>query len=145
MLLEFAENCDGEYAAVYRELLTYDMYLRENLKSRPDFAADMSEESVKNIVRDFYRKEEEERRYLPDYKEYDWKQLSKMTHLEPFVYPVWDREAMLAWRKASHREQTCHQEQISHQEQASPKVYVLFDYRNRDPINQEAYTQVAIR
>lgn len=145
VLLEFAESCDGEYAAVYRELLTYDMYLRENLKSRPDFATDMSEESVKNVVRDFYRKEEEERRYLPDYKEYDWKQLSKMTHLESFVYPVWDREAMLAWRMASHREQTCHQEQISHQEQTSPKVYVLFDYRNRDPINQEAYTQVAIR
>lgn len=133
VLLEFAENCDGEYAAVYQELLTYDMYLRENLKSRPDFATDMSEESVKNVVRDFYRKEEEERRYLPDYKEYDWKQLSKMTHLEPFAYPVWDRDAMLAWKKVSHQEQTC------------PKVYVLFDYRNRNPLNHEAHTEVAVR
>lgn len=29
---------------IYRELLTYDMYLRENLKSRPAFAAEITEE-----------------------------------------------------------------------------------------------------
>ena len=62
------------------------MYLRENLKSRPGFAAEISEEE-KQDIRKFYRTEEQERRYLPAYREYDWKQLSRMTHLEPFRYP----------------------------------------------------------
>ena len=71
---------------IYRELLTYDMYLRENLKSRPAFATEITEEQKQNIRR-FYQTEEQERHYLPAYDQYDWKQLSRMTHLEPFRYP----------------------------------------------------------
>lgn len=82
VLLEFAGEYDAENLPVYRELLTYDMYLRENLKSRPDFAADLG--GCKEEIRSFYRREEKEHRYLPDYEGYDWKQLSRMTHLEPF-------------------------------------------------------------
>ncbi len=86
ILLEFATQRDPDNSERYRELLTYDMYLRENLKSRPGFAAEISEEEKQDIRR-FYRTEEQERRYLPAYTEYDWKQLSRMTHLEPFRYP----------------------------------------------------------
>lgn len=86
ILLEFATQRDPENSERYRELLTYDMYLRENLKSRPGFAAEISEEE-KQDIRKFYQAEEQERRYLPAYAEYDWKQLSRMTHLEPFRYP----------------------------------------------------------
>ena len=86
ILLEFATQQDPENSERYRELLTYDMYLRENLKSRPGFAAEISEEE-KQDIRKFYQAEEQERRYLPAYAEYDWKQLSRMTHLEPFRYP----------------------------------------------------------
>ena len=74
-------NCE-----IYRELLTYDMYLRENLKSRPAFAAEITEEEKQDIRR-FYQTEEQERHYLSAYDQYDWKQLSRMTHLEPFRYP----------------------------------------------------------
>ena len=62
------------------------MYLRENLKSRPAFAAEITEEEKQNIRR-FYQTEEQERHYLPAYDQYDWKQLSRMTHLELFRYP----------------------------------------------------------
>ena len=86
ILLEFAALKDPENREIYRELLTYDMYLRENLKSRPAFAAEITEEEKQDIRR-FYQTEEQERRYLPAYGEYDWKQLSRMTHLEPFRYP----------------------------------------------------------
>ena len=82
VLLEFAKSYDAENLPLYRELLTYDMYLRENLKSRPEFAADLS--GHKETIRSFYQREEKERKYLPDYEGYDWKQLSRMTHLEPF-------------------------------------------------------------
>lgn len=128
VLLEFARRFDSGHDSIYRELLTYDMYLRENLKSRPDFMTDMSCEPVKNTIRDFYRREEETHQFLPDYMGYDWKQLGKMTHLEPFTYPVWDVEAMQALALSEKRE--------------SRTSYVLFDYRNRNPLNYEARTQV---
>ena len=86
ILLEFAALKDPENREIYRELLVYDMYLRENLKSRPGFAVDITEEE-KQEIRRFYQTEEQEHRYLPAYREYDWKQLSRMTHLEPFRYP----------------------------------------------------------
>lgn len=86
ILLEFAALKDPENCEIYRELLTYDMYLRENLKSRPTFATEITEEEKQDIRR-FYQTEEQERHYLPAYAEYDWKQLSRMTHMEPFRYP----------------------------------------------------------
>ena len=86
ILLEFAALKDPDNREIYRELLTYDMYLRENLKSRPAFAAELTEEE-KREIRQFYQTEEQERHYLPAYTQYDWKQLSRMTHLEPFRYP----------------------------------------------------------
>jgi len=108
VLLEFALLYDSGRADLYRELLTYDMYLRENLKSRPDFAADQT--PFKEQIKAFYKKEETDRIYLPDYAGYDWKQLSKMTHMEVFRYPV--------------------------------PHYVLFDYRERNPLTYEAATKV---
>lgn len=120
VLLEFAMAIDGQHEAAYKELLTYDMYLRENLKSRPDFATDIT--PFKEQVRDFFQKEAEERVLLPDYQQYDWKQLSKMTHLEPFYYPVWDVESI--------------------KEAAQKPSFVLFDYQNRNALTYEAAVRV---
>ena len=79
VLLEFANRYDGEREPVYRELLIYDMYLRENLKSRPDFARDLT--PYKEQARELFRKENRQR---------------SLTHIEPFAYPVWDAEAIKA-------------------------------------------------
>ena len=89
----------------YRELLTYDYYLRENAKTRPEFAKE--NKITKEFSRLFYEKEAEERKYLPAYQQYDKNQMRKMTHLEYF----------------KELGQT-----------------VLFDYAERNPINQEART-----
>lgn len=125
VLLEFAVAYDGNRKEIYAELLTYDMYLRENLKTRPDFAQDTDQ--YREEIRAFYQMEEKERRYLPDYKEYDWKQLSRMTHLEPFAYPVWDRSLMAEECESKGRSGGC--------------FLVLFDYRRRDPLTCEATVQ----
>ncbi len=66
----------------FRDALTMDLYLRENAKSRPDFARDQS--PFKNAVRDFFIREEKERRYLEGYEQYDSRQMAKMAHLEVF-------------------------------------------------------------
>ena len=64
----------------FRDTLTIDLYLRENAKSRPSFARDLS--AFKLAVRDFFIREAAERRYLPGYEAYDSRQLAKMTHIE---------------------------------------------------------------
>ena len=121
VLLDFALKVDGEREALYRELLLYDMYLRENLKSRPEFASDLREqEECRRFLRAFYRREEQERTYLPAYEGYDSRQLSKMTHLEPFHYPVWNMAADIP----------------------GGVCYVLFDYKERSPLTKEARTKI---
>jgi radical SAM superfamily enzyme YgiQ (UPF0313 family) len=67
VLLGFATRHDSAREALYRELLTFDLYLRENCKSRPAFAAELAP----------YR--EELRRREPD----------RRNHIDVFYYPVW--------------------------------------------------------
>lgn len=85
ILLEFLSEEEPENVSEYRQILTYDAYARENLKSRPAFAA---VEEHRDEIRAFYKWEEENRKYLPEYAQYDWKQLSKMTHMEYFTVPI---------------------------------------------------------
>ncbi|MBQ5916821.1 MAG: B12-binding domain-containing radical SAM protein [Lachnospiraceae bacterium] len=86
----------------FRDALMYDLYLRENLKSRPSFAGDQSD--VKYEVREFFAAEAEKPEWLLGYEGYDSRQLIKMAHME-------------------------------HMEDGS---YILFDYKNRDPLNKNA-------
>lgn len=82
ILLEFAEEtgCGNVTLASVREALTLDLYLRENLKSRPDFCADLGK--YKDVFRRWYRGEAEKGEMLPDYSGYDARQLAKMTHMD---------------------------------------------------------------
>lgn len=119
VLLEFATIKDAENLNLYQELLTYDLYLRENVKSRPGFAGEIT--CYKQEMTEFYKAEETSRTYLPDYTEYDSKQMARMTHIEPFHYPVW-KVGEAAKKKL-------------------PSVeLVLFDYKNRSPLTYEART-----
>lgn len=124
VLLHFTSERDAGKEEIYRELLTYDLYLREKMKSRPDFCKSLTDERDKAFRHAFYREEEKERKYLPELGQYDARQLSGMTHLESFSYPVWDQERMTA---------------VSEKEQ---ERYVLFDYSVRDPLTKEAKTCV---
>lgn len=107
-----------------RETLTYDFYLREHVKSRPDFApADKEVKTIyKEKLRAFYRREESERQSLPAYAGYDSRQMSKMTHAEVFRYPVW-REDL-----------------TPDTEPCAEPALMVFDYRSRDALTYEART-----
>ena len=65
----------------YRDLLMTDLYLRENVKSRPTFARDLSD--FKDFVREFFQREEKTPEHLSGYEGYDSRQMAKMAHLEP--------------------------------------------------------------
>ncbi len=156
VLLEFAVEYDGAHEDIYRELLTYDMYLRENLKSRPEFARDLTEH--KEAMRSFYRREEETRQYLPRYEAYDSKQLARMTHLEPFSFPVWEMPGHNASNQRVSEKMPEHD--VSNQAVSEKQFdghdirkvpandiqrvsrYVLFDYQERSPLTGEARTVV---
>lgn len=118
VLLAFALNAAPEMEELYRELLTFDYYLRENAKSRPDFCRDLS--SYRERIWDFYRKEEKRPQILAEYKDYHARQTMKMTHMEAFFYPVWENEA----EKTTVR--------------GEEAVLVVFDYRKRDALTKEA-------
>ena len=65
----------------YRDLLMTDLYLRENVKSRPTFARDLSDS--KDFVREFFQREQKTPEHLSGYEGYDSRQMAKMAHLEP--------------------------------------------------------------
>lgn len=126
VLLEFALSADPDNMTLYRQLLTLDMYLRENLKSRPAFALPLREQQeAKEKINGFYRREECSPSFLKEYVEdgYNARQMARMTHIECFTLPVWEKE--------------------NPQGNGGGAVYyLLFDYRKRNPLNQEAYTML---
>lgn len=119
VLLDFATKTDAERRELYTEALTFDLYLRENMKTRPDFAKDLAEHKERSKT--FYEQEEEQRVYLPSYVGFDRKQLAKMTHLEPFYYEVWKTPA--------------HKNLLVDEKEPT---YILFDYKERNPLTFEA-------
>lgn len=64
----------------YRQWLTLDLYLRDNVKNRPAFLGESAVE--KQEAADFYKREAQEHRFLKGYEAYDSRQMRKMTHLE---------------------------------------------------------------
>ena len=116
-LLSFAKTIHPEREELYKELLLFDLYVRENLKSRPDFAPDLHD--LQPVIHAFYKKEESERRYLPHLSEIPAPQLSRMTHLEPFSYSVWATD-------------------VSEVKKLQEQAFLLFDYDHRDPLTREA-------
>lgn len=79
ILFEFLKQ-RGEDMEDYGDLLICDLYLRENIKTRPTFARDLG--PWKDRIRDFFRSEEKNPRYLKEYEGYDARQIGKMAHLE---------------------------------------------------------------
>lgn len=105
------KEISGEDWQRFHNALVCDLYRRENCKSRPDWAGDQG--LYKDSIRDFYLKEAEERRFLPEYTQYDWKQLRSMTHLEVLTG------------------------EVSTDGQKKTTV-LLFDYKNRNPLDASA-------
>lgn len=105
ILYDFIQKKELGQQEVYYQTLLRDLYLRENSKTRPGFAKEY--EVDKSLVRNFFEKEQEERKVLRGYEGFDKRQMSKMTHVEKLG-----------------------------------GVHVLFDYRNRNPLTNEAATYI---
>ncbi len=111
ILLTFIKELQTGREEFYRELLTIDLYLRENAKNRPEFAGEYT--VSKEFLNEFYEEEAEQHRYLKGYEQYDKRQLRKMTHIERFQYDVLG-------------------------DGAEKETRILFDYENRSKLTHQA-------
>jgi hypothetical protein len=108
---EFASAIDREHAQLYEEALRYDLYLRENAKSRPSWAAPLP-------------LDKNERYQM--LKEHGWEK--KYCHAEPCYYPV-EKIANLLPTQPMSRAYLIREE--------TPQ-WLLFDYESRSPWTNEA-------
>ena len=69
----------GEEQKQWEELLTFDFYLRENAKSRPNFSKDLAQ--YKEKIRRIYTNPKLSLK-LKGYEKYSTKQIEHMTHME---------------------------------------------------------------
>lgn len=118
--LQFAmEETEGE-EALLKELLTMDVYFRENAKTRPVFAKDLK--SYKERINGFYRLEEKRREskehLLKEYEGYEPRAMARLLHMEPCFYDIFGKAP--TYRRLQ------------------KESFVLFDYRKRDPLTREA-------
>lgn len=111
IMLEFVKSLGTGREDFYRELLTFDLYLRENVKNRPEFAGEY--QISKETLHDFYEEEAREHQYLKGYEQYDKRRLRKMTHVEGFHYDVLGDGGVT-------------------------EVKILFDYENRSRLTHQA-------
>ena len=102
----------NEPQEVFRQLLILDLYLRENMKSRPAFAP--NQDAYKDYIRFILQREAENPKYLSGYEEYNYRQIFNMTHVEVFDYDLFSTDL------------------------AKKKICCLFDYKNRDVFHNQA-------
>lgn len=83
-LLGFLQEKDPEREAQYRELLTYDLYLREHMKNRPAFAP-VQTEAVKERISGWMAEAAEGRHTPEGYEGMTYRELVKQLHGEVFT------------------------------------------------------------
>ena len=99
----------------FAECLTIDLYLRENCKTRPDFAPDTSQ--YKENMRAFFREEAEKHTVLGKaYSQYDARMLARSVHMEPVLFDYETGDLLKV------------------------PEYLLFDYKDRNALTYEAKT-----
>ncbi len=116
-LLEFAKTVVPD-VDLFKELLVWDLYAREAVKTRPDWARDLTPE--KERIAEMFSEGAFIERYLADYTKESYRTIRHYTHLEPLYY---DLEAAVKEGQIVRKDED-----------------VLFDYRKRSPLTDEART-----
>ena len=98
------------------ETLTYDLYSRENMKSRPAFAISM--DKYKEKIRNIFKDEDGIKNLLPNYSNYTTKQIERMTDVEYFTVDM--------------------QELVRSGKLIDDEEFIIFDYLVRNKIDQSA-------
>ncbi len=122
ILLSFIEE-ELEERGIFRQLLTLDLYLRENCKSRPAFAP--NQDRYKDQIRMILQQEAKAHKYLWGYEGYSYRQLHNMVHVEVFDANLFSPDLL---------EKLKGEKTLNH----SGMLFCLFDYQNRDVFYNQA-------
>lgn len=120
IFLDFIREAQPQETETIKELLVYDLYLRENLKSRPSFGKDLVryKEKIKKIYHEVFAEG------LWGYEAYNEAQITRLTHMEPFTINI--------------------DKTVNNGKAVLQNNYILFDYINRDVLHKEAYTRMIV-
>ena len=121
LLLDFYRETIGEEVQVIEELLTYDCYLREKMKSRPEFAP-QGELQVKEIMEQLEEQCILKNVITEELEKAPMRKLLKVLHVEQFHIDI---------EETVKRKQPVWKEQV-----------ILFDYNRRSPLNHDATTYI---
>lgn len=120
ILLEFLIKIDDKNEEVYKEILIYDLYLRENMKNRPDFAQNI--DGYKDRIKVFYQEEGRKFNYLKGYNKYNTKQIANITHIEVFKRDIFKF--------------------VTKGIDDGQETIILYDYINKDELSNSATTHL---
>lgn len=119
---EWLWNYTGEYfpqwKEEFRQTLTYDLYLREYVKSPPAFVR-AREKEYTQFVRLFLDEEEKQPALLPGYGGFTAKQMFHMVYVDEFTLDI---RCLLEDKQV----------------RKVPPYSLVFDYKKRDPLNHSA-------
>lgn len=104
----------------FRQTLTYDLYLRDYDKNPPAFVR-RREEAYLTAVKAFFDREMQNPKYLQEYKGYQTKQLVHMVYVDEFTLNM---DILIEEKRV----------------EVLPPYSLLFDYRQRNPLNHSAKT-----
>lgn len=78
---------DNEIKAI-KDLLKFDMFLNDNLKSLPPWLSYTKTQNQIDKLKSFYNDKSNIKKYLPELIDYESKQISRITHIEFFNYDI---------------------------------------------------------
>lgn len=87
ILLEYIEKTDGEHLEIYKQTLTFDLYYRENMKTRPVFAGEL--DTCRELIKQYCKN-------------------GRMSHAEPFCYDIGElleQKSLTAYPKKLEKQQ----------------------------------------
>lgn len=71
-----------------KELLKFDIFLNDNVKTLPTWLEVKKDNILEISIKKFYKNRYNIEKYLPELVEYEYKQISRMSHIEYFKYDI---------------------------------------------------------
>lgn len=88
ILMNFGSEYIVDKLTQIKELLKFDMFLNDNVKTLPKWVESRNDNILKEKIKNFYKDKKNIEKYIPQLIEYDYKQISRMSHIEYFYYDI---------------------------------------------------------
>lgn len=88
ILFSFCKKYFDDKIDAIKDLLKFDMFLNDNIKSLPLWLGYSKLQSQIDKIKSFYNDKNNIQKYLPEFINYEAKQINRMTHIEFFDYDI---------------------------------------------------------